>query len=232
MYNIFRQKKLIVLFLFFIVATAAKAQDPRWTNLPTYEKRIMHYGFTIGVGTSGYRAKLSQSFLDNDTIVYVRPKFSTAFTLGFVVNLHLHEHLDLRLLPTVGFYERQVEYQFNNTNKTQSIESTFIELPLMLKYKSQRRKNARMYLIGGVKYSIEAGSKKKEKKQTELRTQSSDFAIEYGVGFDLYRPLFKFSPELRLSHGIVNMLNQDPNVYSTSLTKLTTHTLTLYLNFE
>jgi len=216
----------------FIISTAVKAQDPRWSNLPTYDNRILHYGFSIGVGTSGYRATLSQSFLDNDTILSVRPSFTSAFTLGFVVNLRLHEYFDLRLLPTVGFYERKVDYQFAGSSKSQSIESTFLEFPLLVKYKSQRRKNTRMYLVGGVKYSIEAGAKKKEKKKTELRTQSADLAVEYGVGFDFYCPLFKFSPELRMSHGLVNMVNADPNVYSTSLSKLTTHTLTLYLHFE
>jgi len=232
MHHIFRKKSLIALLVLFIISTAVKAQDPRWSNLPTYDNRILHYGFSIGVGTSGYRATLSQSFLDNDTILSVRPSFTSAFTLGFVVNLRLHEYFDLRLLPTVGFYERKVDYQFAGSSKSQSIESTFLEFPLLVKYKSQRRKNTRMYLVGGVKYSIEAGAKKKEKKKTELRTQSADLAVEYGVGFDFYCPLFKFSPELRMSHGLVNMVNADPNVYSTSLSKLTTHTLTLYLHFE
>ncbi|HSZ71884.1 MAG TPA: porin family protein [Cytophagaceae bacterium] len=231
MHYLCRKKGLVALLLLVIITTTAKAQDPKWSNTPHYDDRILHYGFTIGLGTSGYSAKLSQQFL-NDTVNYVRPKYSSAFTLGFVVSLRLAEHLDLRLLPTVGFYERSIDYQFTNTSSTQSVESTFIEFPLMLKYKSQRRRNSRMYLVGGGKLSVEAGSKKKEKKKTELRTQSTDFALEYGVGFDFYLPLFKFSPELRMSHGLVNMLNPDPNIYSQSISKLMTHTLTLYLHFE
>ncbi len=232
MYYLYRKKSLIALLAFLIISTAVRAQDPRWTNLPHYDNRLLHYGFSLGIGTSGYKAKLSQSFLDNDTIKSVRPAFSSAFTLGFVVNLRLHEYFDLRLLPTVGFYERKVDYQFSSFAKTQAIESTFLEFPLLVKYKSQRRRNTRMYLVGGVKLSVEAGAKKKEKKKTDLRTQNTDFAIDYGVGFDFYCPLFKFSPELRLSHGFLNMLNPDPNVYSQSITRLTTHTLTLYLHFE
>lgn len=232
MYHLHRKKSLIIIFLVLLISNVARAQDPRWTNLPHYDNRLLHYGFSLGLGTSGYKATMSQTFVDNDTIKYIRPKFASAFTLGFVVNLRLHEYFDLRLLPTVGFYERKIDYQFTNTNKTQSVESTFLEFPLLVKYKSQRRRNTRMYLVGGVKFSIEAGSKKKEKKKSELRTQNADFSIDYGFGFDFYCPLFKFSPELRLSHGFVNMLNADPNVYSQSLSKLTTHTLTLYLHFE
>lgn len=231
MYNLFGKKSLVSLLILFLVSAAAKAQDPKWSNTPNYDDRILHYGFSIGAGTSGYKAKLSQRFL-NDTVEYVRPNFSSAFTLGFVVSLRLAEHFDLRLLPTVGFYERKIDFKFTNTSKTQTIESTFLEFPLLVKYKSQRRRNTRMYLVAGGKLSVEAGAKKKEKKRTELRTQGTDISIEYGFGFDFYLPLFKFSPELRLSHGLINVLNPDPNVYSQSISKLTTHSLTLYLHFE
>jgi hypothetical protein len=231
MHNLCGKKSLIALLLLLIISTTAKAQDPKWSNSPKYDDRVLHYGFSIGLGTSGYRAKLSQRFLD-DTVSSIRPTSASAFTLGFVVSLRLAEHFDLRLLPTVGFYERKIDYKFTNTEKTQSIESTYLEFPLLVKYKSQRRRNTRMYLVAGGKLSVEAGAKKKEKKRTELRTQGTDFSIEYGVGFDFYLPLFKFSPELRMSHGIINMLNPDPNVYSQSIARLTTHSLTLYLHFE
>ncbi|MDF2456028.1 MAG: PorT-related protein [Cytophagaceae bacterium] len=231
MYYLCGKKSLVALILLFIISTAAKAQDPKWSNSPRYDDRLLHYGFSIGVGTSGYKAKLSQQFLE-DTVSSIRPVFSSAFTLGFVVSLRLAEHFDLRLLPTVGFYERKIDYKFTQTEKTQTIESTFLEFPLLVKYKSQRRRNTRMYLLAGGKLSVEAGAKKKEKKRTELRTQGTDFSIEYGFGFDFYLPLFKFSPELRFSHGIINVLNPDPNIYSQSISKLTTHSLTLYLHFE
>src|SRR5688572_5489716 len=115
MYNLCRKKGLVALLFVFILSATVKAQDPKWSNSPKYDDRILHYGFSIGIGTSGYKAKLSQNFL-NDTISSVRPVFSTAFTLGFVVSLRMAEHFDLRLLPTVGFYERKVDYKFyNNT---------------------------------------------------------------------------------------------------------------------
>ncbi len=87
-------------------------------------------------------------------------------------------------------------------------------------------------MVGGLKSCFEAGAKKKEKKKTELRTQNFDLCVEYGFGIDLYFQFFKFAPEIRFSHGLTNLLNKDPNLYSTSLSKLTTHTITLYLFFE
>ena len=86
--------------------------------------------------------------------------------------------------------------------------------------------------MGGLKACFEAGAKKKEKKKSELRTNAFDVTVDYGIGLDLYFQFFKFAPEIRFSHGLVNLLSKDPNIYSESLLKLTTHTITLYLYFE
>lgn len=230
---LYRKESWLIVVLALLSFTELKAQDPKWTNLPTYDDKFMHYGFSLGLNTSTFRYKLSDQFFNGDTVMSIKPQASVGFTLGFISNLRLGDKFDLRLLPTVGFYERTMKYTYAlGTEKIQTIESTFIELPLLVKYKSQRRKNGRMYLIGGFKACLEAGSKKKERKASDLRTNSFDLAIDYGLGFDIYYPLFKFSPEIRFSHGLVNLLQQDNNAYSKSLMKLTSHTVTIYLHFE
>ena len=225
--------KYITLVIFsFLLILKSQAQDPRWTNLPNYDDKILHYGFTIGLNASGFKEQVSKSYF-NDTLKGSTPVYTPGFSLGFIVNVRLHEHFDLRFLPTVGFYSRSIKYDFmNSMSKTETIESTFIELPLLLKYKSQRRKNSRMYMIGGLKPSIEAGAKKNQRLPSDLRTTGFDLCFDYGFGFDLYFALFKFSPEIRFSQGMLNLLNNDPNIYSSSLSKLTSHTISLYLNFE
>ena len=89
-----------------------------------------------------------------------------------------------------------------------------------------------MYMIAGIKPSVEVGSKKGEIQDDRLRSTTFDFSVEYGFGFDLYYPLFKFSPEVRFSHGFSNLRNVDPNTYSKSIEKMYTHTVTFYFNFE
>jgi hypothetical protein len=203
-------------------------------NLPNYDDKVLHYGFTIGANTTRFKMVYAANYLSpqSDSILSVQSQNSGGFSLGFIVNLRLHNHWDLRLLPTVAFYDRTVKYKFTYTQSAQTTQSTFIEIPLLLKYKSQRRRNSRMYVVGGLKGGIEAGAKKKEKKETELRTQNKDLCVDFGVGFDIYYPLFKFSPEIRISQGIPNMLVHDPNPYALSLKSLTSHTVTLYLHFE
>lgn len=222
---------LLVGLIVYISRINAYAQDPRWTHLPNYDDKTLHYGFSLGINNTGYKIRQSQSYL-TDSITGIETLRSFGFSLGFIVNLRLHDHFDLRLLPTVAFYDRSLDYNFANSTKLQTLESSMMEFPLLLKYKSQRRRNSRMYLVGGFKASIEAGSKKRERKNTELRTNNMDFSFDWGFGFDFYFQLFKFSPEVRFSHGIANILSNDPNIYSQSLNRISTHTITIYLHFE
>ena len=213
-----------------------KDRDSKWSsnNLPYYDNRRLHYGFTLALNNTRFRPTVSEYYLSSeDSVVSATGIRNTGFSLGFILNLKLADFFDLRLLPTVAFYQRDVNFLFKNKfASVQSTESTFIEIPLMLKYKSQRRGNFRMYMVGGLKAAIEAGAKKREKKDTELRSNNYDLCIDYGFGLDIYYPLFKFSPEIRFSHGLLNMLERDNNIYSQSLDRLSTHTITLFLQFE
>lgn len=230
------KKALIALFLILILPEISFAQiNKRELNLPNYDERILHYGFTLGLNSTRYNLVHSAQYAKTDTVLSALSPRSVGFSLGFVLNYKLADYFDVRLLPTVAFYERTVIYELKNAEDgpvSQVTESTFIELPFLASYKSQRRGNFRVYLVGGIKPGIEAGAKKKEKKETELRTNNFDLSVDYGFGVDIYYPLFKWSPEIRFSHGILNMLNDDPNVYSRSLNRLTTHTVSLYLHFE
>jgi hypothetical protein len=222
---------LLIIVCVGTIQQVAAQNDPRWTKLPNYDNKTLHYGFSLGVNASGFKTHVSEKYF-SDTIKSLKGVFSPGFSLGFLVNLKLHDQLDLRLMPTVGFYTRTIKYDFLYTQNEQNIESTFIEFPLLLKYKSVRRRNSRMYLVGGLKVGFEAGAKKRQRKISDLRTNGMDLTLEYGAGFDFYFEFYKFSPEIRFSHGIVDLLNADPNVYSTSLSKITSHTISIYLHFE
>lgn len=236
MLNLHWNKRLTAFFTFIILllAESAQAQFSSTDNLPNYDDKQMHYGFTIGLNATRFKYTLSDYYLASDSFQSITAKRVPGFSLGFVVSYRLNDFFDLRLLPTVAFYERDLIFKGmkSGLETPEVTESTFIELPLVVKYKSQRRRNLRMYMVGGIKPGIEVGAKKKDKRASELRTQNFDFSIDYGFGFDIYYPLFKFSPEIRFSHGILNMLNNDPNAYSQSLNMLLTHTVSLYFHFE
>jgi hypothetical protein len=201
---------------------------------PDYDERSLHYGFFLAGNYTKFNRKYSQAFVNaSDTAFAINPAGAPGFGLGFIASYILSRHFEVRVLPSGAFYERSINYRFNQGTETeQRIESTFLELPLLVKYRSNRRGNVRMYMVGGFKPSLEIGSNRRERSQDRLRTDNVDLTVEYGFGFDLFYSFVKVSPELRFSHGIKNMLISDNSPYSRGLDRLNSHTISLSLFFE
>jgi hypothetical protein len=221
-----------------LCALQSEAQKTRWVekNNPNYDNRKLTYGFLIGIHSSIFQIQYSDMFVTPalDTVSAVLPSWSSGFSLGFIVNYRLTEFLDLRLTPEVAFYENKVRYQFTNDPPVdESVENTIVEFPILLKYKSERRGNIRMYMVGGIKPGIEASGKKNvDQTKPTLEIKETHLNLEAGFGFDLYYPLFKFSPEIRFSRGMLNMLGNTTNEFGQPLQRVNTNTITLYLLFQ
>jgi len=230
--------KVIAVAVMMLCALQIQAQKTRWVekNNPNYDNRKLTYGFLIGIHSSIYQIKYSDKFVTPalDTVSAVLPSWSSGFSLGFIVNYRLTEFLDLRLTPEVAFYENKVRYQFTNDPPVdETVENTIVEFPILLKYKSERRGNIRMYMVGGVKPGIEASGKKNvDQTKPTLEIKETHLNLEAGFGFDLYYPLFKFSPEIRFSRGLLNMLGNTTNEFGQPLQRVNTNTITLYLLFQ
>ena len=244
------QKSLIIAILLVGLLASVYAQSPRKErriahqsdNLPNYDNRWLHYGFLIGMHSSAFRVRYSDRLAGGaaagtDSLHSVMPGNSFGFSLGLIANFRLADYLDLRITPEVVFYEHKLDYNYAGRGQAavdqQVLESTFVEFPLLFKYKSVRRGNNRVYLVGGVEMGIEAtGKKNREDEETRLPIKSSNLSLQLGFGLDSYFPLFKFAPEVRFSRGLTNVLGEKQNRYSEPLDRVVTNTITLYLLFE
>lgn len=230
-------KKIILVALGIIIYDTSLAQSADKVNNPRYDDRkIITYGFSLGYQTASYRLKYSDFFTapEMDSVHSILPKKKPGFKLGFIVNFRLAEFLDFRITPTVSFAEYMLEYNFIGGNQiTELVESTGVEFPLLFKYKSQRRDNIRMYIIGGITPIIEAaGRSNLDEDKSRLQIESFNAALELGFGLDLYYPLFKFSPEIRFSYGLLNVLSPAPNDKRAGIDQLKTKTLSLFFHFQ
>jgi hypothetical protein len=233
--------KVIIVLMLAFVAQQAQAQQKKthWVkrNNPNYDDKKLTYGFLIALHSTAYQIKYSDRFVTQefDTLYAVEPDWSPGFALGFIMNYKLADLLDLRLTPSVAFYENRLLYRYTDDqpNDEQVVETTMVEFPVLLKFKSERRENLRMYMIGGVKPAIEASGKKELKNVTSaLEVTGGNLSLDVGFGLDIYYPLFKFSPELRFSRGMVNVLDNTKNIYGQPLQRVNTNTITLYLLFQ
>lgn len=231
-------RKQVVLVCLMLACFGVQAQRFKWAreNNPNYDERKISYGFMIGLHTSGYQVKYSEKFITQsfDTVHSVMAPFSPGFSLGFLVNLRLYDELDLRLMPKAGFYDHKLIYQYTNDQyQEQLIETTFMEFPVLLKYKSARRGNVRMYMIGGITPAFElSGKNDVETSTTNLSVRKRNLSLDVGMGFDFYFPLFKFSQEIRFSRGITNMLGPDASVFKEPLSRVNTNTVSVYFIFQ
>jgi hypothetical protein len=191
----------------------------------------------IGLHSSSYRIKYSDKFVTPalDTVLAVQPQWSPGFVLGLIVNYRIGDFFDFRVTPQVAFYEHKLLYQYINDTKTneQLVETTVVEFPILLKYKSERRGNVRMYMIGGIKPGFEASGKKNaDNTVATLEVKNFSTNLDIGFGFDLYYPLFKFSPEIRFSRGMSNLLANKNNAFGQPLSSINTNTITVYFLFQ
>lgn len=231
-----RWRKVIIAVLLLGFGFSSTAQNNPKDNLINYENQWIHYGFLIGVHSSKYVIRYSDAFVSSamDTVHSIVPGNLGGFKLGFITNMKLTNYLDFRGSITVGFYENDLLYRFTNgTSQRELKEATRVEFPMLLKYKSARRGNVAMYMLAGINPSFEAASKDSREDIVErLELRNWNMAIDVGVGFDLFYPFFKFSPEIRYSYGLTNRLTNEVNDFNIGLGKLTSQNLGIFITFE
>lgn len=237
LYNLYWSKVVLIAFVILSISTQdaySQGQGYRRKHLEYYDDKPIHYGILFAMPTTRYKIQHNSNFMTSDTAVSIQAPRNTAFRMGFIVNASLNERFDIRTTPSVSLYERQLKYSYpSGIEKIEKRESTWIEFPLMLKYKSERRVNSRMYLVAGMSMAIETNVRRgRGGSAGTLDTKSTDFTIDYGVGYEQFFEFFKFSPELRFSHGLGNIFQPSAHSLGKGINRLRTHTVTLYLNFE
>jgi hypothetical protein len=206
--------KKIITFGFFIVSfTAFFAQKERVDYLPTFDKKPIHYGFYLGANQNDFKLNLRESVIPNASITV---ESALGFNVGLIVDLRLHKNLNLRLEP--GLVSNIKKILFNHLNTATSsqdsireVGSTYLHLPLVFKFSTDRYKNMRPYLLAGVSYdhNFSSNEKNDDNLSGEFRMKTHNFMYEVGVGVDFYLYYFKFSPSIRGVFAINNEIKYD-----------------------
>lgn len=257
-------KKIFVILVVLFSYMGLKAQMWGVPNLTTFDDRKIHFGFTLGMNTLDLGFNHYYTLDDNpsfsvDDVREMDPNYlleidsvgrsvradiaglTPGFTVGIVSNLRLTENLDLRFIPGLSFGNRKIIYNVPIHDNEEpgnitdySLRSTYLDFPLMIKYKSKRIINQRPYMIGGMalRYDIS-----KSPAEHLLRMKKTSIYAEAGMGWDTYLQFFRFSTELKYSFGLNNSLGDapdetQPKYFSQSLKGISSHILTLSFHFE
>ncbi len=184
------------------------AQD--WSQY--YDDKLWHLIFVVGPSYPSARISTPANFpLTNPafpgvTLNHVESSGGLGVQGGIGVNLKLHRYFDLRTFLILSLQQRNFKFYFDSGTQTRRIESTNIEIPLYLRYKSQVYYNRRVYLITGPKFSYNWSPQ--DRAQTEfsiLKASTSDLSWSLGAGFTFYGDKSVFSPEIVYSFGLRNV---------------------------
>lgn len=232
-----------VLYIITIALTglvSLQAQKPKVLNNSIYDDKPIHFGFTIGLNTLDYNITNNLSDSLHADVYQQWP----GFHVQVVSSLKLSEHFNLRFLPGMSFGQRNIDFVANNelydtVYNTSQINADCLEFPLLIKYRGKRINNFSPYLIGGVNTRYNLAAKKNYKDDDDapkILVKPLDFAYEIGIGIDFYLPYFKLGTELKMSRGLVDIMNHKPNErdqdYVSAIDKITSNMIMLSFHFE
>lgn len=181
-------------------------------NLENFQNKRLYFGYYLGFNS--YDFKIDYKSVGPD----IQVKTSTGFNVGIVGDLKLHEYVNLRFEP--GLYYTKRDLMYPNFTKpadaVRAVNSTYIHLPLLLKFSSLRTGNIRPYLVGGLSTTLNLSSNSKsidDNEQQRFRVKPWTTNYEMGLGIDFFSPYFIFSPSIRGVFGLQDELirDNDPN---------------------
>ncbi len=211
---------LILIFSFVGQFANAQYKSPIVLNEPDYDVgKKLRFGFSLGLNTMDFTIKNSGTNLYYFDLTHLIP----GFNVNAVSDLRLTENFHLRFLPGYAFGQRNINIfekanDYKKPKYTLKIESSFIDLPLSIKYSAQRVTNVRPYLLAGSNFRIDLAASKKitgpdeEGRDTDYyKLRKGNFYYEIGFGIDFFLTYFKFSTEFKWSVGIGNIISTDPD---------------------
>lgn len=235
-------KKVVILsiFVFLFIGKNTYAQRDKMINLPNKDQGKWNFAYYLGIMKTDYVIAYKNS-THPETKVNVDAGYG--FKIGVIGEYRFNKNLSIRLEP--GMASNVKTLYFNNNvlvNKSDSIRevpSTFLHVPLLLKFSANRLNNIRPFVIGGVSYDYNFSSNQDNPDDNlagEFRLKKHNFMYELGIGMDFYLAYFKFSPSIigvfALDNELVPDNNDATSPYTGPITNLATRGVFLKLVFD
>jgi hypothetical protein len=238
-------KKLIsVVLLVYSMSIQAQfrqsifSKDPV-IHLENWQQKRVYFGFFLGLNSYDFK------FDYNNAVEDIQVTKTTGFNVGLVADLRLHEFINLRFEPGLYYTKSTLNYPDNYfitfspnpSNKIREVNSTYIHLPLLLKFSALRTGNIRPYLLGGISTTLNLSSNSKSSDDNfndTFRVKAWNPNYELGFGIDVFSEYFIFSPSIRGVFGLKDELIRDKpiNGYSPWTSNIESmKTRGLFINF-
>lgn len=214
-------------------------------NRPYCDLRTIHYGIHFGVNMQDLMLDNVGVQADGSEIVTDVDNWNPGFSVGVLAELRLNNNFSFRVSPSMHFGQKHLKFlnlkEFDeagrNITMQQDMKTTYVALPLDIKFAAERYNNMRPYIFAGVTPVLNITGK----KQDILQLNKADAFLNIGLGCDFYLPFFKLIPELRFSYGLSNCIDtkhaeelKDENLrrYTGAVNNARSKMITLIFYFE
>jgi len=212
-----------VLSIFFILCSiqftsAQLFNKERVINNENFDKARLSYGYYLGFNVYDYNFDYHTDIKDIQVLK------STGFNVGLVGNVRINDYIDIRLEPGLVISRRELNYSqtyftaiaFEDKDLIREIQSTFIHVPVLVKFSSKRINNVKPFVVVGISTALNLSSQQDnpdDNSKEVFRVTKNNLYYELGIGVDLYLTWFKFTPSIR---GVFSMQDElikdiDPN---------------------
>lgn len=220
------------------------AQPEKTKNYKRFDERWIHFGFMLGVNTANFKAIPVNDAYASYNLTSLETKRQPGGQVGIVTTIKLgHPIVRLRFIPTLSFQERAVQYYYKDPDPTKTkdifleerVNSTNLDFPLMLQFRTLRINNFAAYVLVGGQYSFDLQSQEDASQNfidPFIKIKASDFQGQVGGGLEWFAPFFKFGFEVKFSQSFSNSLIQDNSPVSRPIDRLYNKVLWISLIFE
>lgn len=239
-------KKVSAIIILFIICLAgvvpaqARRFNDKIENRPYADLRRWHLGFSIGAHVEDLRLT-HNGFVtpEGEQWRLEQPDYQPGFSVTGLLDFRLNSYFALRFSPGMMFGSRDIRmYEVGSgREERQNLKSTFVIMPVDLKFSGVRYRNARPYVLGGIMPAFDVSKKRSD----FIQLKSADFYLSLGFGCDFYLPYFKFIPEVKFCLGLSDVLVHDrPDLaddpdkmkFTSSIAKATSKMVVLTFYFE
>ncbi|HLU51877.1 MAG TPA: porin family protein, partial [Flavobacteriaceae bacterium] len=173
------------------------------------------------VGFNSYDFKFEYLSENGSTDVLVNK--NVGFNVGLIGDARINDYINLRLEPTLIMTERELIFPgfVDESDYLRSVRTTYIHVPLLVKFSTKRLNNIKPFVVGGLSNSFNISANEDHPEDNSVgrfRMMSSALNYELGFGIDIYMYFFKFTPSIRGVFAITDELVRDfdPNSPHTS----------------
>ena len=234
--------RFLILFIFLVMGISSQAQKFKQERYKNFDKRTFHFGFMLGFNSSDFTVYQNVNAYEQYGLKLLENDAQPGGQLGILTTMKLGTPvLRLRFIPTLSFQEKLLRYTFEdtllNTDEIgeERVNSTNLDFPLMLQFRTKRYNNFTAYALVGGQFSIDLQSQEKASQNyidPYIKIKRNDIQGQIGGGVEFFAPYFKFGIELKYSHGFINSFIQDNTDIADPINKLYNKVWSLSLIFE